>query len=562
MVTAYRHKLQEVSTLEDFLEMKEEMQKMQFEFLKQFPKRMKHVGMYGILLQNSMQKQTWKTYGLIKMDEQLNVIFALLLYIMEQSLKEENCTLDDIGSYLDHLNATYFHKNISYEDCKELGDFIINVVLSNEGKTMYFDGYEFEQRAYKNMNISYIANRVVYLDSEVKRTSYYLTDDGYNLLLSTLEIENNMKLTIHEMIFKMHLEKQSYDKAVDEIKNVFNLLRIQLQKIQETMIKIRRNALNYSVADYKVILEENMETIDSTKQKFQNYRETVKKRALELEEQNINVKKLSAEDEEKLNNLKIIEYYLNKGLDEHQKILSSHFDLKLLYDKELELLAQMSLIQRFPLRTELYDKVLQDASILEQLDVFLRPLFYQEPEKIYNLNKAMELQRPVRKKKTEETSEVIDFDEEGWQQELLRKQKEKLKQYEGSLTFLLNAAKEKGKITLQELKELADAEQKISVLIPTIDIFKEIMVELIKGREFNLIALRKEKSEFISEQSMEFQLQEMLLQLTEQEETENKISKVIVRKLEDKPAVEFADICDEKGRKRMIRCSNVQILLE
>ena len=562
MVTAYRHKLQEVSTLEDFLEMKEEMQKMQFEFLKQFPKRMKHVGMYGILLQNSMQKQTWKTYGLIKMDEQLNVIFALLLYIMEQSLKEENCTLDDIGSYLDHLNATYFHKNISYEDCKELGDFIINVVLSNEGKTMYFDGYEFEQRAYKTMNISYIANRVVYLDSEVKRTSYYLTDDGYNLLLSTLEIENNMKLTIHEMIFKMHLEKQSYDKAVDEIKNVFNLLRIQLQKIQETMIKIRRNALNYSVADYKVILEENMETIDSTKQKFQNYRETVKKRALELEEQNINVKKLSAEDEEKLNNLKIIEYYLNTGLEEHQKILSSHFDLKLLYDKELELLAQMSLIQRFPLRTELYDKVLQDASILEQLDVFLRPLFYQEPEKIYNLNKAMELQRPVRKKKTEETSEVIDFDEEGWQQELLRKQKEKLKQYEGSLTFLLNAAKEKGKITLQELKELADAEQKISVLIPTIDIFKEIMVELIKGREFNLIALRKEKSEFISEQSMEFQLQEMLLQLTEQEETENKISKVIVRKLEDKPAVEFADICDEKGRKRMIRCSNVQILLE
>ena len=174
----------------------------------------------------------------------------------------------------------------------------------------------------------------------------------------------------------------------------------------------------------------------------------------------------------------------------------------------------------------------------------------------------MELQRPVRKKKNEETSEIIDFDEENWQEELLRKQKEKLKQYEGSMKFLLDAAKKKGKITLQELKELANAEQKISVLIPNIDIFKEIMVELIKGREFDLTALRKEKSEFISEQSMEFQLQEMLLQLTEQEEPENKISKVIVRKLEESPAVEFADICDEKGRKRMIRCSNVQIMLE
>lgn len=68
------------------------------------------------------------------------------------------------------------------------------------------------------MNISYVSNEIVYLDSDVKRTSYRLTEDGYNLLLSTLEIENNMKLTIHEMIFKMHLEKQSYDKAVDEIK--------------------------------------------------------------------------------------------------------------------------------------------------------------------------------------------------------------------------------------------------------------------------------------------------------------------------------------------------------
>ena len=160
----------------------------------------------------------------------------------------------------------------------------------------------------------------------------------------------------------MHLERQSYDKAVDEIKNVFNLLRIQLQKIQEAMLRVRRNALNYSVADYSVLLEENMDTIDATKQKFQSYRETVKKRAGELEEQNINVSKLSKEDEDKLNNLRIIENYLNRGIDEHQKILNSHFDLKILYEKELELLAQMSLIQRFSLRTELYDEVLKNAS--------------------------------------------------------------------------------------------------------------------------------------------------------------------------------------------------------
>ena len=252
---------------------------------------MKNVGLYCVLISNSIQKGTWQKYGFKKLDEQINLLFAVLLYIMEQSLREEICTMDDIGAFIDNLNIQYLGKPMSYEDSKLLGDFIVNVILSNEGRAMYFDGFEFEQNAYKIMNISYVANRVVYVDSEVRRTSYYLTDDGYNLLLGTLEIENNMKLTIHEMIFKMHLEKQSYDKAVDEIKNVFNLLRIQLQKIQEAMGRIRRNALSYSVSDYQEILTENLETIADTKKKFQSYREMVAVRAPELEKRVIKLKK-------------------------------------------------------------------------------------------------------------------------------------------------------------------------------------------------------------------------------------------------------------------------------
>ena len=267
---------------------------MQYDFLKQFPKRMKNVGLYALLFENSMQKTTWRQYGFNSVDEQINMIFAVMLYLMEQSLKEENCVMDDIGAYIDTLNTTAFEKPMSYEECRKLGDFIVNVILSNDGRPMYFEGYDFEKREYQKMNVSYVANRIVYLDTEVKRTSYYLTDDGYNLLLGTLEIENNMKLTIHEMIFKMHLEKQSYDKAVDEVKNVFNLLRIQLLKIQEAMGRIRRNALNYSVTDYQHILEENMDTIRDTRKQFLEYRDLVKARAAQLEEEHINVHKLNA----------------------------------------------------------------------------------------------------------------------------------------------------------------------------------------------------------------------------------------------------------------------------
>lgn len=536
---------------------------MQYEFLKQFSKRMKHVGMYALLLQNSLAKQTWKQYGFMKTDEQINMIFAVMLYIMEQSLREESCTMDDIGAYIDNLNTNYFQKNMSYDDCKKLGDFIVNIVLSNEGRAMYFEGFDFEDRAYKIMNVSYIANRIIYVDEGIKRTSYYLTEDGYNLMLSTLEIENNMKLTIHEMIFKLHLEKQSYDKAVDEIKNVFNFMRIQLQKNEEAMLRVRRNALSYSVADYEVLMLENMATIGDTKEKFMGYREMVKQRVQELEQQNINVRKLNAEEEEKLENLHIIEGYLNRTIDEHQKILNSHFDLKLLYDRELQSLAQMSLIQRFSIRTELYDKVLENPQTLEYLDIFLRPLFHQEIPKIYNLNKSMELQRPIRKKVEEDTDELLDFDEEQWQEELERKKKEKLKRYEDSLAFIIDAALKKGSLTLVELKDiLQQDDQAQKVCIPTIDVFKEIMVELIRNREISIETLRKEKSEYIMEQANDFQLNDMLLGLTEDSASRRKIKQIFVERLGDGAVVEFEHIRDELGNEKTIRCTNVIITLE
>ena len=536
---------------------------MQYEFLKQFSKRMKHVGMYALLLQNSLAKQTWKQYGFMKTDEQINMIFAVMLYIMEQSLREESCTMDDIGAYIDNLNTNYFQKNMSYDDCKKLGDFIVNIVLSNEGRAMYFEGYDFEDRVYKIMNVSYIANRIIYVDEGIKRTSYYLTEDGYNLMLSTLEIENNMKLTIHEMIFKLHLEKQSYDKAVDEIKNVFNFMRIQLQKIEEAMLRVRRNALSYSVADYESLMLENMATIGDTKEKFMGYREMVKQRAQELEQQNINVRKLNAEEEEKLENLHIIEGYLNRTIDEHQKILNSHFDLKLLYDRELQSLAQMSLIQRFSIRTELYDKVLENPQTLEDLDIFLRPLFHQEIPKIYNLNKSMELQRPIRKKVEEDTDELLDFDEEQWQEELERKKKEKLKRYEDSLAFIIDAALKKGSLTLVELKDiLQQDDQAQKVCIPTIDVFKEIMVELIRNREISIETLRKEKSEYITEQANDFQLNDMLLGLTEDSASRRRIKRIFVERLGDGTVVEFEHVRDELGNEKTIRCTNVMIALE
>ncbi len=285
----------------------------------------------------------------------------------------------------------------------------------------------------------------------------------------------------------------------------------------------------------------------------------MKNRVGELEEANINVRKLTPKEEEKLIHLRVIDQYLNRAIDEHQKILNSHFDLKALYTKELEALSQMSLIRRFPLRTSLYDKILEQPDALERLEYFLRPLFYQEPEKSYNLNKTFQLQKPLRKAQEIENEERLDFDAEGWEQEQERLRRDKLKRYENSLVCLLKQVVQQGELSLKELSEQITDESMLLELIPDVEIFKEIMVELIRNREINIQALKKEQREYIQEQSQEFQLNVMLLNLVEEYPQFHDVAVIRTYRVEDGEVVTFPEVLDERGNRKTIRCSNVQI---
>ena len=233
---------------------------MKLDFLNQHHIRMKKIGAYSLLFRNSISKRTWDKYGFIEGYEQDNLVFSVLLYVMEQSLKEELCTIDDIGEFIDEINSIYYKKSISYEDCKELAEFIVNVILCDEGKAMYFKALNYKKAEYEEINISFLKNSMEYIEG-VRRVSYSLTDEGYELILSTLEVEESLKLTIQEIIFKLHLKKASYDKAVDDMKNIFNNMRRRVQKMENDIRRIKESPLTYSVDEYKSMLEGNIEIL-------------------------------------------------------------------------------------------------------------------------------------------------------------------------------------------------------------------------------------------------------------------------------------------------------------
>jgi len=107
-------------------------------------------------------------------------------------------------------------------------------------------------------------------------------------------------------------------------------------------------------------------------------------------------------------------------------------------------------------------------------------------------------------------------------------------------------------------EETQNQPAKIDVLIPTIDIFKEIMVELIKGRTLDFEALKKERRESFEDDSEVFEVNRMVLDIMEDIDPEERVNHIDISK-HGESKVSFGNIMDEQGRLREIRCSDVKI---
>ncbi|SFC50707.1 hypothetical protein [Clostridium uliginosum] len=533
---------------------------MDFSFLDVQHIRMKKIGAYALLFRNSIAKGTWKKYGFEEGYEQDNLIFSVLLYIMEQSLKEEICTIDYIGNFIDEVNSLHFKKEITYEDCKELSEFIVNTILCDEGKAMYFKAFNFKLGEYESLNISFIKNKMEYIEG-VRRVSYSLTDDGYSLLLSTLEIEENLQMTIHEIVFKMHLDKASYDKAVDDIKSIFNKFRIRVQSMEEAIRKIKENPLSYSTKDYRNMMEGNLELLKDSKKKYIAHREFIQEKINDFIEKDIHLKELDEEEKESLNNLKIIENYLSRTIDEDQRILKKHFDLKEIYGRELENISKMALIERFNFKSEVYNKILDNPGKLDNIEVFLRPLFKMTPKKIYNINKSLEYQKSI-KEKSLENDEFLTFDEGDLLEEENKKKLERLEKYKGVIEIILELGRERGSISLGEINSLIkESEVLMNSLIPSIQIFREVIIEMLKNRIIDIEEIREERKDTVESGEIEFQLNKSILEILDTNRSLKRISKIKVGKIIDNCDVKLEGLKDDNGVSRNFLCSDISFTI-
>lgn len=523
-------------------------------YLKDFSKRIEHIGLYATLLKNLNSKTIWDKYYMEDYSKQINLLFSLLVFIMDKSLRDEFCFKDDMLEFIHQSHYELTKQSLTVEEENELYILLVKDILQNGGMPMYLEGYNYENNCYEKTTFKFIEDEKVEVNGK-SRSRYWLSEQGYNLLLSTKEIESNMKLNVQELIFNLHMEKMNYGEALEDVKNMYSIIRSQLSKIDDATQEIKRNVLSYGYERYQSLIQENNDTKDEMHKRLVAHKDKTQKQISDLEHQEL----LLEEDvREKISQLSDICAYLDLCIDQHLQIFTAHTDLKSLYGEELRKITQLEIINRFSLKHELFENVLKDAGTLQSLNNFLFPLFSKPIAKTYNINKAVTYNMKTVQEDDEITHAELDMEEiERLEEQKLEEYKKRLELYKKSLIVLLN--KIDGTTHLSEI-ELTKEEQ--DTLIPAVTIFKEIMITLLKQEMIDMNEVNRTMDEYASSLQLHFNLYQMLQEIFD-ESPELRFTKLIVIPDENAPTISYLDVYDDYDQTyKEVRCSDIIFKVE
>lgn len=539
-----------------------------YDFLNNFQQRMKNVSSSALLHRSIVYKDTLSsTFGFTEYDEQVNLVYLLLRYIMDRSLKEEYCTLDDMAVFLEEINLEYFKKDINRDSYVTLANFIVNEIVLNDGNMTFFNCLNPDKKEFNKFCVQLIGHKRT---RESNMATYYLTDEGYNLLLSTFEFEDNMNLTVQELIFKTSLENKDYDKALNDVKNIFALSKKQVQLLLDNIVRIKENIMTFTAEDYEKSIQDSIKVIKEQDDKFKAHKEEIEKRernlrVLHLEKEDSLDNEEKAEIFNKLEKLGEIKKELSKITFEHSKIINVHFEFKDVYTKALLSSIEYSKKEMINIKEDIEDLVIKDLSNLDLIPMLMSPLYIKNIEKEYNLMASL-IPQKERQSVVESSTEVsLCMDETEYlkeKEEKERKNKEKNDRYKNVIKVLFNhGVNNKLQFKLSDLLDYLNNEENkdnYDLLVPDVFILREVLIELLFMKEFTIEQLKKDIKKITKDSNSEFSFEPLriIVDLVNEEKDFKLINAVKIKKPKDKEMITIAK--DDKSLKAI----NIEFLFE
>ncbi|MEN6326352.1 MAG: hypothetical protein ABFD18_09120 [Syntrophomonas sp.] len=376
------------------------------EFLDGFDKRMQILAAIDSIVNRS--NRTMDIENLFERAHLDNIIFSVLVFIMERTLSEdEECTIDSVTAFLNGIIPDY-GLNLPSASTRQVAEYIIKDILQNGGEARYYPVMKYGE--------GLTPTRIRLIDDKLRDSeqgyvvSYQLTNQGYDLLFRTKEVDQEISFTIEELKLRELIKRKNYKKAIGQSANLRQMIRQKRNDISQFIQKIRENIYDVDIREFEKLIGSTYALLEEEYGIMNEIRDMIVLSEQRLEEEENTRGSLDEEMKKARREIAVIRRNIVNTINEQKQVILERHNLSRIYKEMIEDSFSLSLARVYNFEQEILAPLEQcDEKTIASLWQLLNPLFKPSPDK--NLNLLSLYERQARTRQQEAAGEGMSLEE-------------------------------------------------------------------------------------------------------------------------------------------------------
>jgi len=518
-----------------------------FDFLEGFQDRMEFAAIVDSIVNRkntNLEIESW-----FNKEELDNLFFSLLVYIMEQTLSEnDDCTMDNIAGFLNDI-LPFYNKDIAFDKVVKLAEYMVKDILQNKGLAKTYGTMNYF-KTWDEVRIRLISDKI----SDDGKITYQLTDQGYNFLFRTKEVDKELDFKLEQLKLRELLKRKNYKHALNQSKQLISMLRQKKREVDEFINRIRRNIHDVDREEYEKLIKETYDLIDEEYEGMLELKNGVNQDKNRIKKETEENGHIDETMRSALKSLDDINRNIQSVISEQRNLIGKRFNMNDIYEETIKSSFFSSIVKRYDFEKEIIIP-LENISEKEinNLWKLMTPLYGTKLKKILNLSLVYQSQGKLRETDENDESTIDNRLEEDYS---IEKRKEKNEINYGIIESLFKyAGKLKTPFTFSDFyNHVSENPLRLTACVKE----KRIFLIILKLYEIGLIDIdewqRRDRQDIIAEANGEFDLAWCLYKLENRQADYFNISKIYIEKVEAK----FKASVEEKYGEEVIR-SNIEM---
>lgn len=342
------------------------------ELLGGFENRMKFINISRAILKNPKDQIKEMITDRAVID---NLTVAVLVFIKERTLgTQQQCTLGDIQAFLENLQPIL--PDHCAPDCKVLARYLVVDVLQNGGMPIeyltYIDTAEhFEKRTIRLL--------------EEEKGGYHLSDDAFDYLFRTKEIETELDYSVTRFRLKEYMKRDNYAQAVKQSRELISRIRNMKISMDDFLLRCRENLSAITADGYESVIQRIRTLLNDEEKELTEIQLNAQERIIQLE--SALQSGMDAEETAKSRQaLREIIRNITATINEQRSLINKRFQLSTQYEQILKDHYAMQHFERMSFSDDILAPLQKmDDQLGDAVKFLLFPLCKPELPKLFSI---------------------------------------------------------------------------------------------------------------------------------------------------------------------------------